>query len=220
MNARTEWRGAELVLVLEEVEDELRDGVLALRFEHDDARFVRRFRADAPYAEDVAERFPACAHAMVRQAASLERAPWEEGLDELVRRTPEADWWLAGSAALAARGLAVTPRDLDVIASPAGAAELAARLADALVEPLVPAGALGELWCRAFLGVRVEILGGPSAASDDPEPSDFGPAAAAGLETVAWRGHELRVPPLELQLRVSERRGLHERGRLIREALA
>jgi hypothetical protein len=46
--------------------------------------------------------------------------------------------------------------------------------------------------------------------------SDTGRAAAARLETVAWRGREVRVPPLDMQLQVSENRGLTERVETIR----
>jgi hypothetical protein len=54
----------------------------------------------------------------------------------------------------------------------------------------------------------VEWVGGLLAAADDPEVCDFGPTAAAALETVYWRGTAIRVPPLDLQRAVSVRRGL------------
>ncbi len=41
--------------------------------------------------------------------------------------------------------------------------------------------------------------------------SDFGPTAENRVETLVWRDREIRVPPLELQLEVSKRRGLNER---------
>ena len=97
---------------------------------------------------------------------------------------------------------------------------IADSLADALVEPLAPGGWLGRCWTRAFLGARVEVVGGVNPELDRPEPTDFGPHAAGRLELVGWRGLELHVPPLELQLRAAERRGLDDRARLIRQALA
>ncbi len=42
-----------------------------------------------------------------------------------------------------------------------------------------------------------------------------GHAAAARLERVTWEGWQLRVPPLDLQRAVSQRRGLTERVTLI-----
>ncbi|MGH2516256.1 MAG: nucleotidyltransferase domain-containing protein, partial [Ktedonobacterales bacterium] len=64
---------------------------------------------------------------------------------------------------------------------------------------------------RAFLHARVEWVGGVDARADGPEISDFGPTAASRRQTVRWRGHSVHVPPLDLQLLVSQRRGLSDR---------
>ena len=66
-----------------------------------------------------------------------------------------------------------------------------------------------------MLGARVEWVGGVGPAADEPQPTDFGLAAAARLEVVPWRGWQIRVPPLDLQRAVSLRRALHDRVRLI-----
>ncbi len=58
---------------------------------------------------------------MVLQSARLERVPWEEALLEFLRRvdgTP-LQWWLYGSGALAVRGLAIEPADIDIHVSDA-----------------------------------------------------------------------------------------------------
>jgi hypothetical protein len=209
--------GGELVLALEDVE--LVDTVAELGFVPAGARFERRFPADAAHATRAAERFPLVAEELVRQTAGLAAVPWEDALLEVARRAKGASWWLTGSTALAVRGLGVRPRDLDLIVEPDDAALLADALADALVEPLVPGGWLGEWWLRAFPGARVEAVGGVRPELDEPEPTDFGPYAAARLEHVRWRGVDLRVPPLELQLAAAERRGVVERVAAIREAL-
>ncbi len=75
-------------------------------------------------------------------------------------------------------------------------------------------------WGRAFLRARVEWVGGVGPSADEPLPTDFGPTAAASLEAVPWRGRTIMVPPLELQLQVNERRGLHDRVQQIRASLA
>jgi hypothetical protein len=209
----------ELQLGLADVTGTLRPAVESLGFERVGAVFVRSFPADARYAETAAAHFELCAEQMVRQAAGLEPTPWESTLETVLARVDAADWWLAGSAALAVRGLAVQPADLDLIASAAGCARLAGALSDLLVEPLADGSWLGQCWFRAFAGARVECVGGVHASLDDPEPCDFGLVASKRLESVVWHGTEIRVPPLELQLRVSERRGLGERAALIREAL-
>jgi hypothetical protein len=212
--------GAELRLAIADVGPELAPAVRELGFARAGALWVRTFAGDAPHVHAAATRFEACAEALVAQAAGVVDAPWEEALALVLDRAGADDWWLAGSAALAARGLDVKPRDLDLISSTAaGCARLADALADVLVEPLADGGYLGEAWFRAFAGARIECVGGVHASADADEPSDFGPHAAERLELVDWHGHTLRVPPLELQLRASERRGLDERAALIRGAL-
>jgi hypothetical protein len=217
MRAEASVDAGGLRLALREVEDELRDTAVELAFAPDGVDFVRRFPADAPHAEAAARRFVTCAEALVRQCARLEPAPWEDALETLIDRTGTDRWWLAGSAALAVRGARVQPRDLDVISDADGCVEIAHALADLLVEPLAGGGHLGERWLRAFAGARIECVGGVHASV---EPADFGPVAASRLETVTWRGHSVRVPPLDLQLQVSERRGLDDRVRAIRNLRA
>jgi len=220
MKAAAERVGAELVLSLAEVDPALTDTVAQLGFGREGVRHVRRFPAGAEHANAAATRFPFVAEELVLQAAGLRPVPWEEALHDVVRRLDGTRWWLVGSAALAARGIALAPRDLDVIVDADDAPAAAARLADVLVEPLAPGGRLGRWWLRAFAGARVEIVGGVDRALDEPEPTDFGALAAARLEVVLWRGHELLVPPLVLQLRAAERRGLDDRVRAIRKATA
>ncbi len=130
------------------------------------------------------------------------------------------DWWLVGSAALAVRGLAATPRDVDLAVDDAGARCLGEALLDDLIEPVVPVeGWVCDWFGRAFPGALVEWVGGVDECADQPAPSDFGPTAASRRETVSWRGHRLHVPPLDLQLTVSEARGRTEQAALIRGAL-
>jgi len=160
---------------------------------------------------------------MVLQAARVRPAPWEAALDDVLRRTDGSgvDWWLGGSAALAVQGVAVQPRDIDLVADAAGALRLGELLEDALVEPVAPVvDWVCEWFGRAFVGARVEWVGGVRARADKPELGDFGAAAQRSLETVVWRGHRLRVAPLALQLAVTERRGLAKRADAIRSVLA
>lgn len=145
--------------------------------------------------------------------------PWRETLRELCRRASdlEAEWWLTGSAALAVRGVSIEPGDVDLVCSDRGAVTLGTIFADALLEPVVRAdpGWISDYWSRAFLNARLEWIGSPKPDVDSPLPCDFGPAAAARLETVSWEGWQLRVPPLDLQRAVSQRRGLTGRVTLI-----
>jgi hypothetical protein len=209
--------GSELQLGLADVGSDVREAVEGLGFARRGALYVREFPGDARHAAAAGARFEHCAEAMVRQAAGLDPVPWSEALDLLLERAHALDWWLVGSAALAVRGLAVAPRDLDVIATADGCMQLADALADLLVEPVADGGLLGRRWFRAFAHGRIECVGGVHASL---EPCDFGPEAAARLDGVEWHGATLRVPPLDLQLRAAERRREDARAALIREALA
>jgi hypothetical protein len=201
--------GVELQLGLADVPGDLAAAVEDLGFERMGAVFARRFPGDAPYATGAVERFEEHAERMVYQAARVDTTPWRRALEEVVSRAPADGWFLAGSAALAVRGVAVEPRDVDLVAfDDESCAQLAAALEDVLVEPLVGGGRLGECWFRAFSHARIECVGGPHASHDKPHPSDFGPLAIARLATVRWRGWDVRVPPLELQLASRQRRGL------------
>jgi hypothetical protein len=214
--------GSDVQFVLTDVEPDRREGVLKLAFGEADGEYVRSFPADAAHLDPAWANFAANAELMVSQAAGLAPAAWRAALRLFLERVAgeDVDWWLAGSGALAVRGLEVEPRDLDVVVDARGARRLADLFADVLVEPLVPVTDwFCEWWCRAFPGARLEWLGGVLPSADDPEPSDFGPTAVRRLETVTWEGASVRVPPLDLQLAVSERRGLTERAGKIREVM-
>lgn len=155
---------------------------------------------------------------MLAQAAGLEPVPWQDALAEVCSRFGPAgvDWWLAGSAALAVRGAPLSPGDLDLIVSGPDSIRAGSLLADGLIEPVVHGEwELSQWWGRAFVHARIEWAGGVTAAADEPEITDFGPAAAAALQVVRWRDWDIRVPPLALQRAVSLRRGLPGRVALI-----
>jgi hypothetical protein len=194
-----------------------------LGFEEFDGGVARRFPRDTASLDAAHANFERHAAAMLRQAAGLDPVPWDRALAALLDRLRHAsvDWWLAGSAALAVRGLAVRPRDIDVIVDGPGAVALGVVLADHLVEPVAPSdGWIAGWWGRAFPGARIEWVGDVRAAVDEPEPVDYGPVAATRLERVRWRDDDVRVPPLALQLAVARRRGQAGRVALIEAALA
>jgi hypothetical protein len=186
-------------------------------FTHRDGLWIRTFPRDAPHLDRAWDNFTRLAEPWLRQAAGLDPVPWRDALAEVCRRLTPAgvDWWLAGSAALAARGAPVIPGDLDLVVAGPDSRRVGDLLLDALVEPVVPADWFCESFGRAVLGARVEWVGGVGPAADQPEVTDFGLVAAARLETVRWREWEIRVPPLDLQRAVSARRGLGERVKVI-----
>jgi len=178
-----------------------------------DGGWRKSFPAGTPLLDRAWHNLNRYAEAMLAQAAARAPAPWADALDALCVRAAGLDWWLTGSAAMAVRGVAgVEPGDLDLVVSDADARRMGEALADHLVEPVAPADWFCRWWGRAFLcHTRVEWMGGVGPGADAPSATDFGPAAAAGLETVSWHGRAIRVPPLALQRAVSARRGFTER---------
>ena len=182
-----------------------------------DGRWSRAFPAGTAHLDRAWANFQRLVEPCLRQAAGLDPVPWQEALTEVCRRLNGAGvhWWLAGSAALAVRGIPVTPGDLDLIVADQDAHRVGDLLLGGLIEPVAPADWFCRWWGRAMLGARVEWVGGVGPAADQPETTDFGLVAAANLQVVRWRDEQIRVPPLELQRAVSARRGLTERVRLI-----
>jgi hypothetical protein len=172
--------GDTLRLCLADVDAELEDAVLGLGFERQGALYVRSFAGGSPA---VAARFEQSAEAMVRQAARLDPVPWDDALALVAERAAGQAWLLLGSAALAVRGAAVEPRDIDLVTETAAACDaIAHALDDVLIEPLGDGGWLAQRWFRAFAGARIECAGAPHDA-----------ALAEYDETVEWRGHALRL---------------------------
>lgn len=166
-----------------------RAALAELNFEEADGRFVRRFPPGS-VTEATFERFQANLAPLLRQTARFEAAPWRDALLGTIRRLEGAgiDWWLTGSAALAVRGLAVAPRDVDLVVSEADAPHLARAFEDAAIEPPVAVeGWFCRWWGRAWLGARVEWVGGVTESADEPEPTDFGPVAAGALSEIAGK---------------------------------
>jgi hypothetical protein len=199
----------------------LGQALLDLYYSREGGCFAKRFPAGS-VTDAILDHFRQSLMSLLRQTARLDAVPWREALHDVAGRldTAHVDWWLVGSGALAVRGLAVEPRDLDLVVSERHAGRTAESLLDALIEPAVEASDWISRWFgRAWFGARVEWVAGVAATVDLPLPSDFGPAAAARLSEVQWEGKTIRVPPLNLQRDVSARRGLDDRVAMI-EALS
>lgn len=202
-----------------DVDPQIEAALEPLGWEHRDGGWRKSFRCPVP--EQAARAFANIQYLLeptLRQYLRLAAVPWQSALEEVCRRLMAGgvDWWLCGSAALAVRGVAVIPGDLDLVVTDAGAVTVGGLLADGLIEPVCLAEwRISRWWGRAFLHARVEWVGGVRPAADEPHVADFGPAAACRLEMVRWRDWQVRVPPLPLQRAVSARRGMTGRVALI-----
>lgn len=184
---------------------------------------ARAYPTETPHLDVYYQQFARVAEEMILQRVGTRPVPWESALQALLQRLQGQNiyWWLVGSSALAVRGLDVVPGDIDLVTDDAGSHRLAELLFHELVGPVDDAsGWISHWFGRAFLHARIEWIGEPVTTSDAQGVTEFGPAAASSLETVCWRGYELRVPPLAIQLAVNERRGLSDRVQKIKLLLS
>lgn len=198
------------------------DAARGLYYTQIEGGFAKSFPSHTPHLQRIYRNFERCAEEMILQAAGVRAVPWEQALLAFLERIEcdNIDWYLVGSAALAARGLDIAPHDVDIIVDDAGAQRLSELLLDVLVEPFLPSERwIGNSFGRSFLHARFEWVGGVHADVDAHGATDFGPLAASRLERIDWRGAVLRVPPLDLQLDVSRRRGLTGRAEIIARAM-
>jgi hypothetical protein len=193
-----------------------------------DEGFVRDVATDAAYRTPAyLDRIIANSHshleALFAQRAGLQPVLWEQALLTFLKMVEgkSIDWWLVGSAALAVRGLDVMPGDIDLCTGEEDALTLQNLLSDSMIQPLQDStGWVGKWFGRAFLGAKLEWVGGLNESSDAGGVSDFGLVAHSRLETIRWNGYAIRVPPLDLQLETSVRRGLIDRAEKIRKAIS
>ena len=194
----------------------------ALDYDEIEAGFAKTFPAEASHLASIFEQLSRSAEEMILQAADIHVVPWQEALLAFLQRIERqhVNWWLVGSTALAVRGLKIVPHDIDLCVDDASAHTLGAVLGDCLIEPVQDVrGWVCNWFGRAFMHARIEWVGGVDENLDEDEVTDFGPIAASRKETITWHGYEIQIPPLDLQLLVSERRGLANRVEQIKHAL-
>ena len=211
--------GTNAYFIIRELKREYHDAAKDLYYNSYGDGFAKKFPADTPNLNHIYHNFELNAEEMILQTAMVHLAPWEKALKTFLSLVEDQniDWWLTGSAALAVRGINILPRDIDLIVAEADCVRLGELLADYLVEPVIRNVGWIANWCgRTFINARLEWVSGVIDRVDTPNVSGFGPTATKMLEVVKWSGAKIRVPPVELQLQVSERRGLNERVKKIK----
>ncbi len=191
--------------------------VRALAFDETSDGFAQSYPTATPDLDHIYDNFARHADELVLQKAGVSPVPWEQSL-EIFLHTIEGraiDWWLVGSAALAVRGLPITPGDIDLSVSDQDAFRLGDLLTEYMIAPVKVTDGPGSMcnsFGRSFPLACLEWVGGADERLDQLFGSDFGPIAASQSETITWRGHSLRVPPLNLRLQTNQRRGRTERA--------
>jgi len=214
--------GTQVYFILSDLDPAYHGAAQRLEFTEVEDGFARIYAANSPYLDRIYQNFTHNAEEMILQMAGIHPVPWEQALLAFLQRVDQQNiaWWLVGSTALAVRGLDIMPHDIDLSVDDEGAHKLGEILLDYLIEPIQDScGWISNWFGRAFLHTRIEWVGGVDPKVDDDETTDFGPLAASRRETIHWQGYRMYVPPLDLQLEVSKRRGLTDRVEKIKRAI-
>ena len=192
-------------------------------YEQEGDAFVKRFPADTPGLARIMAHYEAHAEEMFLQLVYQRPVPWEDGLRRFLARGQGKGirWWLTGSCATCLRGVDLDPHDVDIMVDSRDVSRIREAFGDVTIEPIIDTGG----WLTKDFGVlfdacRIDIASDPQACLDDPEPVDCGPYARANLETIEWKGFEVPIPPIELQLNANRRRERHERVQSIEAYMA
>lgn len=210
--------GPQTSFIIADLDPAYHTAARALAFDETPDGFAQSYPAETPNLDHIYDNFARHAEELVLQKAGARPVPWEQALEFFLHTIEDhdIDWWLVGSAALAVRGLPITPGDIDLSVSDQDAFRLGDLLSEYLIAPVVAAdGWICNWFGRSFPFACVEWVGGVLDRVDEVEVTDFGPIAASRSETIIWRGHTLRVPPLDLQLQTNQRRGRIERAEII-----
>jgi hypothetical protein len=180
--------------------------------------YFKSFPRSTKHIEKIKENYSMYAEEMFSQLGYFKPILWEKALLEFVKRLEgtNIDWWLTGSCAACIRGIPLNPHDVDIMISSEDVEKLSEIFVDCIIEPIMDTeGWVTKDFGVIFLHARIDIASDPQGCLDEPEPADCGPYAKANLEKVMWKGYEIKVPPLHLQLNVNKRRGRFDRAELI-----
>lgn len=176
--------------------------------------YIKKYPKEAKYLDKMMKRYSLFAEEMFNQLGYFVEVPWEKGLDSfcsIIEKT-DIDWWLAGSCAACIREINLKPHDIDIMVNSKDISEITEVFKNELIEPIIDTnGWFTKDFGVLFLHCRIDIASDPSPVLDNPEPVDCGPYAKDHLETIQWRNHQIKIPPLTLQIAVNKKRGRFDR---------
>lgn len=152
------------------------------------------------------------------------RINWQEGLARLADIAGQAgiNWWTTGKILLPLHGIDADIDDLDFYFHAKDLEAVNRAFGDYIVEPIVRGGSRGDTFGyngRIDLGCPVCMFAEPLACLDDPEPTHFGPYAAAHLETIGWNGRKIKAPPIALYIKTLQKWGKTQQAQTIQKQL-
>jgi hypothetical protein len=191
-------------------------------YQKDEEGYYKTFPLSYRYTENVMRCFENNAQKMFDQILYRIPIPWDTALELFCQRVQNSglSWWLTGSCASCIRGVILNPHDVDIMIDSRQCSLVEDLFAKELIEPLRNTeGWVTKDFGVIFLKARIDVASDPSPKLDHPDPADCGPYALAHLETVHWRDYEIKVPSLELQINVNNRRGRYKRAEKIQKFL-
>ncbi len=189
-------------------------------YEPDSSSYIKTFPRDTKNIKQIQSYYSSNFKEMFDQLGYFKPIPWEKALLEFFDKIEgqQINWWLTGSCAACIRGIPLSPHDIDIMVDSADINKVNEIFKDYIIEPILDTnGWLTKEFGVIFLHARIDIASDPQTCLDDPEPIDCGPYARANLEEVRWRGHLIKVPPVNLQLNANKRRERLDRVALIEE---
>ncbi len=220
MKIAFEEHGNQVVFRIFDFDSKYEDVLKMCFYEKDGKSYIKSFSKNIMNIDHIKAYFEKNAEEMFSQLGYFKPIPWEKALLGFVERMQDTDieWWLTGSCAACIRGIALSPHDVDIMVESKYVDQISEIFADYIIEPIIDTnGWLTKDFGVIFLHARIDIASDPQACLDDPEPVDCGPYAKEHLEKIMWKGYEIKVPPLQLQLNVNRKRGREDRVRLIQE---
>lgn len=140
-----------------------------------------------------AENFAKYGETAIQQQLKIIPAPWEKALNFLVpgMKKLEVDWYVHGSAAMALWGIAVEPKDLNVIVPNYSDYE---KVRDHFFSLAIRPFERCENWLMSGLGdIFVEATIGFAFCNQELEPYDL-----SKLEKIVYKGEEVYISSLEM----------------------
>ena len=184
----------------------------------EDNRAIKTFPKPIDNLEKIKNNYIKYNEEMILQAGYSKEVMWEAALLEFINKVKDEkiDWWLTGSCALKLRGIPIKPHDVDIMLHSKDLDKVKEIFIENIVWPIVSTdGWIVKYFGVLFLKGQIDLAFDPQETADDPEPSDFGPYAMNNLEEIRWKGNVVRIPPLDLQLKVNKKRGRTNRVKAI-----
>lgn len=191
-------------------------------YDIEDNKAIKSFPKPIENIEQIKNNYIKYTEEMILQAGYFKNILWEDALFEFIKRVEDEniDWWLTGSCALNLRGIPIKPHDVDIMLNSKDIDNIREIFKDNIVWPILSTkGWIVKYFGVIFLHSQIDLAFDPQKSADDPEPSDFGPHAMKNLEEIKWRGHIVKIPPIDLQLHVNKKRGRTKRVKAIESFL-